>query len=329
MRNSLLVLSKYLGFLLCICFLALVGCEGESPIPEPDPDMLTWQKGKNEYNLMIDGYERNFIVHVPASYQEDTASPVVFMLHGSSGTGTKFHNISGWKEKGEAEGIITVFPTAMEYRLAVGRTSTKWGSKGLESELAAGETVKDDIPFIEELVRRLKLSFNLDEKRLYISGFSNGSGFVKSEVLPRMGETFAAANVTGGVGIPVLFPIQGNRIMPVFNISGSMDPKIFENIGTNEELPLSAADIEAHSFLWSSLSTMCEMLDLQTDYTENPNIPLWNLMTFNSPLSSNASEYRFMMVKEMPHIYPNGGNNPRGVVAVDILWPWFLEHQLN
>ncbi|MDW3647104.1 MAG: hypothetical protein R8P61_08580 [Bacteroidia bacterium] len=296
---------------------------------ETDPDILSWQQGKNEYLLMIDGYERNFIIHVPASYQEDIASPVVFMLHGSGGNGTKFHNISGWKEKGEAEGFITVFPTAMEYRLADGRNSTKWGSRGLESELAAGESVKDDIPFFEELVRRLKLSFKLDERRLYISGFSNGSGFVKSEIVPRMGDTFAAANVSGGVGIPVSFPISGNRIMPVFNISGSMDPKILEKIGSNEELPLSGPDIEAHSFLWSSLTTMCEMLGLQTDYTENPNIPLWNLMTFTSPQSSQASEYKFMMVKEMAHVYPNGGNNPRGVVAVDILWPWFLGHQLN
>ena len=315
-----------------ILLLFLYSCSEDLSVvsnDEVDPNSLEWNYGKNEYNLEIDGEERNFIIHVPRTYTEGEELPVLFMLHGSSGTGTKFHNISGWKEKGEQENILTVYPTALEYRLIDGKQSTKWSSQGLQGDLAEGQTVKDDIPFIEGLVQRVVATFSVDEQRIYISGFSNGSGFVKSEVVPRLGHIFAAANATGGVGIPVAFLIQGNRTMPLFNISGSQDKKIFEQIGSNEELPLSGAEIEAHETLWSSLSTMCSMLNLELSYQETPNPPKWNLLKFDSGTSNISSEYLFMMVKDMEHVYPNGSNNPQSIIASDILWPWYLNHQLN
>ena len=315
----------HLSFFLSLFFSC--SCE-EAPIVEVQQETLNWQAGKNEYNMNIGGYERNFLIHVPTSYVEGEDIPVVFMLHGSSGTGTKFYNISGWKEKGEAENILTIFPTAMEYRLDIGRSSTKWSSAGLEMELAEGEELKDDIPFFEELLVLLKTSFSIDEKRIYTCGCSNGSGFIKTEIVPRMGDSFAAANVTGGVGIPISFPIEGNRFMPVFNISGSKDAKIVERLG-GEELPLSAGALEANEILWDDITTFCDMLGLSTAYTELPNAPQWNLLVFDNSIKSTATEYRFMMVKGMEHVYPNGNNNPRGVVAVDVLWPWFLEHALN
>ena len=59
--------------------------------------------------MEIDAEVRNFIIHVPASYEGSTQVPLVLMLHGSGGNGEKFYNILRWAEKGEAENFITVF----------------------------------------------------------------------------------------------------------------------------------------------------------------------------------------------------------------------------
>jgi polyhydroxybutyrate depolymerase len=320
-------------FKLILLFLGVsffIACDKEDENMEPpvSSDALEWQTGKNEYNMEIEGDTRNFLIHVPEGYTGDVAVPMVFMLHGSGGDGQKFYNISRWVEKSETESFIAVFPTAQKYELLDGGRLTKWSSTGLESEVVAGVEIKDDILFIEELVRLCKETFNVDASRLYISGFSNGGGFVKSQVVVRLGHLFAATNSTGGVGIPIIIPIEGDRRVPHFNMSGSLDDRIFENIGSNEELPLSAAQIEHHEDLWLWLSNMCATLGVDTIYTEESHAPQYNLMIFDQSVDTQDTEYVFMMVKELEHRYPNGNNNPRGVVAVDVLWPWFMQHQL-
>ena len=317
-----------ISMLFLLALLIFACSENQEEMELTPSNFLEWQVGRNDYNMEIDGDVRNFIINVPDSYDGSTNVPLVLMLHGSSGTGEKFYNISRWAEKSEVENFIAVFPTALEYRLIDGKTSTKWSSGGLVNDVPEGTDIKDDIPFLRELIDLCKNSFSIDHRRVYISGFSNGGGFVKSEVVPRMGDVIAAANSTGGVGIPTVLPIEGNRIMPFFNISGTNDDRIWEAIGEAKELPIQAEEIESHDFLWSSLNNMCKMLGVDTTYTEQPQIPDYNLMIFDKPLEPEASQYIFMMVKELEHRYPNGGNNPRGVIAVDILWPWFEQFAL-
>ncbi|MEL6674805.1 MAG: PHB depolymerase family esterase [Bacteroidota bacterium] len=305
-----------------------IACKVEvTPLPEEEAP-LTWTQGRNDYNLEIDSATRNFVIHVPASYDETSPVPLVLMLHGSGGDGAKFYNISKWVQKADEQGFIAVFPTALEYILLDNRRSTKWSAGGLEEELAPGQTIKDDIGFIEELVEMVKASFEINARKVYISGFSNGGGFVKSSVVPRLSHVFAAANFTGGVGIPELSIMQGNRIMPCYNISGSMDAKIRAKTGVPDELPLSGADLEGHAFLWKSLTNMCEMLQLDTVYTETPNPPAYNLLTFDQGLVPESEQFVFVMVKGMEHVYPNGGNNSQNLIAVNLLWPWFDQFEL-
>ena len=55
--------------------------------------------GKVVRHLMVDGVQREVVLHVPDSVDGSSDVPVVFMLHGTSGSGHKFYNISGWVEK--------------------------------------------------------------------------------------------------------------------------------------------------------------------------------------------------------------------------------------
>ena len=60
--------------------------------PTPPSNALEWQIGKNEYNVDIDGARRNFLIHVPSSYDAQASTPMVFMLHGTGGDGEKLLN---------------------------------------------------------------------------------------------------------------------------------------------------------------------------------------------------------------------------------------------
>ena len=73
------------------------------------------EAGRIVRHLTVDGVVREVVLHVPDSVNGSQDVPVVFMLHGTSGDGDKFYNISGWKEKADQEGFIAVFPSALTY----------------------------------------------------------------------------------------------------------------------------------------------------------------------------------------------------------------------
>ena len=114
---------------------------------------LEWNVGKNEYNMVLGDTLRNFLIHVPAKYTGQEEVPLLLMLHGSSGSGEKFYNISGWVEKADEEGFIAVFPTGLAYPIeGTNRTSTKWSSGGLEDDIPSNFPIHADIPFMSELI---------------------------------------------------------------------------------------------------------------------------------------------------------------------------------
>lgn len=321
MNLNLLFSSRQILVIL-LPLLFLPSCD-QSPVPPPPEPVLSWTYGRNDYTMEIDGHLREFIVSVPTGYDSTAAVPLVMMLHGTGGDGAKFYRESLWAEKGEMESFISVFPTGLTYTLADGTVTTKWGAGGLINELPPGDSVVDDIPFMHALLDELEHSFLIDSDRLFITGFSNGGGFVKSEVLPRMGDRFAAASSCGGAGIPEITPIVSDRIMPFFNISGTEDDKIKVKTGSQDELPIEGSDIRNHDLLWSGLTNLASMVGVDSTFRENPSQPVYNLLIFDNPVIPGGSELRFVMIKGMEHRYPNGSNNPRGVRAVELLWPWF------
>ncbi len=94
---------------------------------------LAYEVGVNCRVVDVDGHPRRFVVYVPATRPvTGPRAPVVFMFHGSSGTGEQFLKISGWREQADATGLVAVFPTGLRYRvLDSGRLSTKWNDYSL------------------------------------------------------------------------------------------------------------------------------------------------------------------------------------------------------
>ena len=318
-------MKTILSIILAALFIAFSSCSKT----DPNEDMiLEWEIGKNEYNVEIDDTTRNFLIHVPAIYTGDSPVPIVMMLHGSTGTGTKFYNISRWVEKSEEEGFIAVFPTALAYPIEENnRTSTKWASEGLIEQVVEGTVIKDDVPFISELVVRCEASFNIDSKQVFISGFSNGGAFVKTVIIPRLGDLFAAASAGGGLGLRYTYDIQGDRIMPLFNIIGTKDHNMLEAI-QKQELPIQANKLEKLDLVWDKIQTMVTMLDLGAEYVEEPHNPTHNILRFQNDNSGQGNEYIVMLIDELDHKYPNEVNNPHKLVAADILWEWYQQWSL-
>ena len=114
-----------------------------------------------QVKFKIDSLVRVFIVHVPPNYasQPNAKYPVVFMFHGGGGNGKDFFDKSGWKEVGDREGFITVFPTAYETCLIDdGRQKERnyWMTYGKLLNLCPGETPHSDVDFVKKMLSYLE-----------------------------------------------------------------------------------------------------------------------------------------------------------------------------
>lgn len=126
-----------------------------------------------DFSRTIDQGEtkRMYKLHVPASYKKETAVPLLIALHGGGGdmnyqSDEKFyHQIS----KSDSEGFIVAFPNG--YSRFGGKLAT-WNAGKCCGK--ARDTNSDDVGFIKTLIDNLSSEYNIDKKKIFITGISNG-----------------------------------------------------------------------------------------------------------------------------------------------------------
>ena len=287
-------------------------------------DKLNWNYNRNEYHRMVDAVARNFLIHVPEIYDSTTAVPLLFMFHGSSGTGTKFYNISKWVEKADTSNFIVVFPTSNKYYLPEDNNcSTKWSGDGVNRQVLDSTRIIDDIPFVRELISLCRNTFNIDTTRIYACGFSNGGSFVRTRLLDEMASEFSALAGTGGFGFRYVQPVPDSIYVPFHDLVGSIDDRALESSNVFPEFPYTADSLFALPIVRQKIINATINVQVDTVYTEESFLPADNLIKFQEDLSGQGNEYRFIMVPGLGHSFANGINHP--LIYVDILWPWFMQ----
>jgi polyhydroxybutyrate depolymerase len=274
--------------------------------------------------MTVDSVEREFIVVRPSGPAPAGGYPIVMMFHGSSGNGEKFFNISGWKEKGEEEKFIAVFPSALEYcMIENGRQhrTTKWNNGATQEEACPVQILKDDVFFVRKMLDTIQSVFPIDRNRIYASGFSNGGVFV-GKLAIEMSDVFAALTMASGSLNP-LDSARPKRNIPLAYIVGANDPGVLERVG----LPVIPFNDSALAVLNGVNDRILPTFNLTYDYTrsESENTMTWRYAT---PASAEpASEFSITLIKGLEHQYPNGTNHP--TVAANAFWNFFQRFTLT
>lgn len=288
----------------------------------------TFVKGKNRFTTTIDGDTREYYVHVPQNYDGKTAFPVVFMLHGTSGDGEKFYNISGWKELGEVENILTVFPSSWHHCIfddGVQKNTTKWNVYPGSFTYCSGEIPRDDIKFLRKVVAELEASFKVDSSRIYLAGFSNG-GQMAYRCAVEMSDIFAAVFENAGTQGRDTTCIPKRKLPVALQLGNSDDAWLNSSSIT---VPMSYFDsllmyttlfqniVKAHSTTFGYATTYTK--------TGDPNYALTATYLADSP--TPPREFKFILVKDLDHQYPNGINHP--MKGAQVQWDWFKQYTLE
>jgi len=128
--------------------------------------------GDRKFSIMHQGKMRDYFVHIPPSYKSDTPVPVVLNFHGGGGNAQNQVRQSGMEKKSDEAGFILVYPEGSG-KMVSGQLVATWNAGRCCGTAARGNV--DDVGFISKLIDDLASKFNIDKKRVYATGISNGA----------------------------------------------------------------------------------------------------------------------------------------------------------
>ena len=188
------------------------GC-GLAPATEPG-------KTKTQ-SLVVDGLEREYRLHLPTDYDQDTPASLVLAFHWHRGDAMTMERTSGQSTFANRENYVVVYPQSTSFE-GSRHTITSWNDlscsagSGPEGPTCSesmswdfppecGEprdcvwcTCNDDLAFVDQLLDELENSLCIDLDRVYATGVSNGASFVHRLGCDRA-ERFAAIAPVGGM----------------------------------------------------------------------------------------------------------------------------------
>jgi polyhydroxybutyrate depolymerase len=135
--------------------------------------------------------DRPFDVFVPTSYTSSVPMPLVLLLHGISTSSARMESIAKLQPVAEERGFLYVHPDGTLD--AAG--DPFWNAT--DGCCNAYDAPVDDSAYLQAVIEQVQATYNVDSKRIYIVGVSNG-GFMAYRMACDHADTIAAiASVAG------------------------------------------------------------------------------------------------------------------------------------
>ncbi|MBX9693938.1 MAG: hypothetical protein K2Z81_16250, partial [Cyanobacteria bacterium] len=163
--------------------------------------------------------QRTYHVYVPATYDRSRAMPLILVFHGLGMNGTSMTAVTGFNGIAQREGFIVCYGDA-----AGGR----WDD-GMQSP-------KNDVQYVVKMLTHLSEKLNIDQRRVYSVGLSNG-GYFCQLLACSIPDKIAAIAVVGSTAMEgALSKLQSDKPMPAIIFAGTEDPLVNWNDDKNRSL---------------------------------------------------------------------------------------------
>lgn len=298
--------------------------EGATEVTPPGHRLVTIQSG---------GLERSVLVHVPPAYDGNTPLPLVLMLHGMGGTAANSMRETGWSEKADVETFIAAYPEATRpdplQPPSLRRNPQAWNDGS--GRFHAAERSIDDVAFISAVFDRLARDYRIDDRRVYVAGFSNGASMafrVGAELSDRV------AAIAPNAGACWTRTPQLKRGISLCYITGTADslnpleggfPKL--NLGGGNQGGKPKPPVSDSIEKWTKVLNCPD--SPVSDETTN------GVQTRRFGSGRDGAEVLFITVEGLGHHWAGGisqapeflvGRNTSKLKATDVVWDFFQSH---
>jgi polyhydroxybutyrate depolymerase len=290
---------------------------------KPDqPNISTLGPGDHERSLMIGEQERSYLIHIPEIYDPQKRTPVVLALHGATMNGPTMAGFCGMNTKSDEAGFIVVYPSG------TGRQPFLFWNAGGDWDGIGRKP--DDVAFIGKLLDDLATVVNVDEKRVYACGMSNGAMMCYRLAAELSDRIAAIAPVAGTIAIEESAP---KRPVPVIHFHGTNDKMVpFETAAGKVRASFRGMSVEDSIQTWLKLN-VCDDKSKATDVLSKPEDELKVTRTSYGP-GKNGAEVVLIVVEGGGHTWP--GRKPRfrgksalNISANDLIWEFFEKHPMK
>jgi polyhydroxybutyrate depolymerase len=289
-------------------------------------DDASLRAGDHTRTLNEGGLERNYLVHVPPQYDPATPMPVVLAFHGGGANAGNMVTFSGLNEKADQAGFIVVYPEGTG-RLERMRTFNAGNCCGY----AASQQI-DDVAFTRQILDDLEDVANVDRRRVFATGMSNGAMMayrLASELSDRIA---AIAPVGGSMGTKDCHP---GRAVSVMHFHGDADEFVPFKGGRGRGISGTDFYSVEHSIAaWAKADgcgttpTTTRLPDQQDDGTAVKEV------RYDS--GKDGSEVVLVLIEGGGHTWPGReprlrslGVSTRDISANDMMWEFFQRHPMK
>jgi polyhydroxybutyrate depolymerase len=121
-------------------------------------------RNRNNGALTSSGESREYLLYVPKSYDPARPTSLVISMHGAGMWPAAQRDVSQWNAVADQYGFLVVYPSGAR-RLGPRVWRTENDPEG-----------RADVRFLADLIDRLTAGYNIDPRRIYADGLSNGGG---------------------------------------------------------------------------------------------------------------------------------------------------------
>ena len=271
----------------------------------------------NRHNglLLSSGERREYLLHVPASYDGTRPVPLVISLHGGALWGGAQRDISQWNAVADREGVIVVYPSGSR---SGGPRAWHVGEGGPPR----------DVRFIADLIDTLQARYNVDSARIYANGLSNGGG-MSFALSCTLGDRIAAVGMVGAAHLLPWDWCPDQRAVPMIAFHGTADRQALYRGGWTWLVRFRLPDIPTWTARWARRNGCGEgPVDsaVAADVTRR-----------SYPGCTSDAAVVLYTVHGGGHSWPGSkpstewfvGRTTRSIDATSLMWEFFRAHPLN
>ncbi|TET54767.1 MAG: polyhydroxybutyrate depolymerase, partial [Anaerolineales bacterium] len=248
-------------------------------------------------------------------YDVGTPTPLVICIHGFVQWPANQMEVSGWNDLADEFGFIVVYPSGTGFPL-------RWNAHaGFES----GSDPMEDVTFISDLIDQLPHAYNIDERRLYANGLSNGGGMSHLLACTLSDRIAAIGSVAGAYSLP-WSQCNPSRPVPVIAFHGTNDQIVPYSGGGSHREDLSLPAVLDWVAAWAE----------QNECGDTP-LALPSAGEASGIVYTGCSEGAgvvFYTIRGGGHAWPGGeplpewivGHTTQDINASEVMWTFFEQH---